>query len=61
MNVFQVRIKIVADYTNIIRSFLKIADTAIRSCVEGELEQGKPKQDESHGEICSHERPRHLP
>ncbi|HRH79604.1 MAG TPA: DEAD/DEAH box helicase [Thiobacillaceae bacterium] len=41
MNVFQTHSKIVADYATYIRSFLKIADPAIRSVVEGELEQGK--------------------
>ena len=41
MNVFQTHSKIVSDYETYIRSFLRIADPAIRGVVEGELSQGK--------------------
>ena len=34
MNVFQTHANIVGDYANYIRSFLKIADPAIRDVVE---------------------------
>ncbi|MBI3915848.1 MAG: DEAD/DEAH box helicase [Betaproteobacteria bacterium] len=41
MNVFQTHSRIVDDYATYIRSFLNIADPAIRVVVEGELEKGK--------------------
>jgi len=41
MNVFQTHTRIVEDYATYIRSFLKIADSAIRDKVEDELNQGK--------------------
>ncbi len=40
MNVFQTHANIVGDYANYIRSFLKIADPAIRDVVEHALDQG---------------------
>ena len=41
MNVFDTHSRIVEDYATYIRSFLNIADPAIRAVVEGELEKGK--------------------
>jgi len=41
MNVFHTHSRIVEDYATYIRSFLNIADPAIRGVVEGELEKGK--------------------
>lgn len=41
MNVFHTHARIVEDYATYIRSFLNIADPAIRAVVEGELEKGK--------------------
>ena len=41
MNVFHSHSRIVEDYATYIRSFLNIADPAIRGVVEGELEKGK--------------------
>lgn len=41
MNVFHTHSRIVEDYATYIRSFLNIADPAIRAVVEGELEKGK--------------------
>ena len=41
MIVFQTHSRIVADYATYIRSFLRIADPAIRAKVEGELDKGK--------------------
>lgn len=41
MNVFQTHSKIISDYATYIRSFLTIADPAIRQVVEGELSKGK--------------------
>ncbi len=41
MNVFHTHSRIVQDYATYIRSFLNIADPAIRAIVEGELEKGK--------------------
>ncbi|MBX3650389.1 MAG: DEAD/DEAH box helicase [Burkholderiales bacterium] len=41
MNVFYTHSCIVEDYATYIRSFLNIADPAIRAVVEGELEKGK--------------------
>ena len=40
MNVFQTHANIVGDYANYIRSFLKIADPAIRDIVEHALDKG---------------------
>ncbi len=41
MNVFHTHSRIVEDYATYIRSFLNIADPAIRAVVEGELAKGK--------------------
>ncbi|MCZ2152279.1 MAG: DEAD/DEAH box helicase [Bryobacterales bacterium] len=41
MNVFQTHADIVSDYASYIRSFLKIADPAIRGVVEQALDEGK--------------------
>jgi superfamily II DNA/RNA helicase len=41
MDVFQTHFRIVSDYENYIRSFLKIADPKIREVVETELSKGK--------------------
>ncbi|MGH8546050.1 MAG: DEAD/DEAH box helicase, partial [Gammaproteobacteria bacterium] len=41
MNVFETHSRIVSDYENYIRSFLKIADPTIRDKVENELRKGK--------------------
>ena len=41
MNVFHCHSRIVEGYATYIRSFLNIADPAIRGVVEGELEKGK--------------------
>jgi hypothetical protein len=41
MNVFQTHADIVSDYASYIRSFLKIADSAIRDVVEHALDEGK--------------------
>jgi ATP-dependent helicase YprA (DUF1998 family) len=41
MNVFETHSRIVSDYENYIRSFLKIADPKIREVVETELSKGK--------------------
>lgn len=41
MNVFQTHANIVSDYATYIRSFLKIADPAIRGTVERALDEGK--------------------
>jgi len=41
MNVFQTHSRIVSDYENYIRSFLKIMDPKIREVVETELSRGK--------------------
>ena len=41
MDVFQTHSRIVSDYENYIRSFLKIADPKIREVVEAELSQGQ--------------------
>jgi superfamily II DNA/RNA helicase len=41
MNVFQTHSRIVSDYENYIRSFLKIVDPKIREVVEAELSKGK--------------------
>ena len=41
MNVFHTHSQIIEDYATYIRSFLNIADLAIRAVVEGELEKRK--------------------
>jgi hypothetical protein len=41
MDVFQTHSRIVSDYENYIRSFLKIADPEIKNVVETELAKGK--------------------
>ena len=40
MNVFELRDKLVNDYSGYVRSFIQIRDTAIRNLVEGELSRG---------------------
>lgn len=60
MNVFHTHSRIVEDYATYIRSFLNIADPAIRGVVEGELEKGKlwpePQKGFSHGIRDNHTR-----